>query len=159
MEEVWRNVVHYEGLYEVSNLGRVRNKDGHIMAQFNNGNGYMQLSLTKFGKSYHEYVHRLVAMAFIPNPDNKPQVDHRDTVRSNNEVSNLRWVTASENDLNECTVEKKRHSNSCKQVQCIETGKIYFSTSEVARQFGLKGIRDHLMGKSKSFAGYHWRYI
>ena len=104
MNEVWKDVVHYEGLYEVSNLGRVRNKQTQkIKAQTSNYNkttnkgGYLTVQLWKNNCSKREYVHRLVAMAFIPNPDHKPQVNHKDEIKTNNEVSNLEWVTCSEN--------------------------------------------------------------
>ena len=104
MNEVWKDVVHYEGLYEVSNLGRVRNKQTQkIKAQTSNYNkttnkgGYLTVQLWKNNRSKREYVHRLVAMAFIPNPDHKPQVNHKDEIKTNNEVSNLEWVTCLEN--------------------------------------------------------------
>lgn len=104
MNEVWKDVVHYEGLYEVSNLGRIRNKNTQqIKEQHSNYNkktgngGYMFVTLYKHNKSKREYVHRLVAMAFIPNPDNLPHVNHKDEVKTNNEVSNLEWCTAQYN--------------------------------------------------------------
>lgn len=104
MNEVWKDVVHYEGLYEISNFGRVRNKKTQkIKVQKSNYNkktgkgGYLFVDLWKHNKGRREYVHRLVAMAFIPNPDNKPQVNHKDEIKTNNEVSNLEWVTVKEN--------------------------------------------------------------
>lgn len=104
MEEIWKDVVHYEGLYEVSNLGRVRSTSTKkIKPQHSNYNkktgqgGYMVVNLWKFNKGKNEYVHRLVAMAFIPNPNNLPQVNHKDEVKTNNEASNLEWVTSKQN--------------------------------------------------------------
>lgn len=166
MEEIWKDCKYYEDLYEISNLGRVRSKRTNtIIAQHSNGSGYMAVSLYlepdgRHGKCKREYVHRLVALTFIPNPDNKPQVDHIDTVRSNNEVSNLRWVTPSENN-NNCITKAKMIANSpsAKKVLCIETGKIYNSTQEIARQFKKAGIRDHLTGHTKTYCGYHWKYL
>ena len=120
MEEIWKDIVHYEGLYQVSNLGRVKSverdkflpngtKNGHIaeriMPQFSNYNpksghgGYMWVSLWKFGKVKQEYVHRLVALAFIPNPENKPQVNHKDEVKTNNAVDNLEWCDCRYNNM------------------------------------------------------------
>ena len=108
--EVWKDIPHYEELYEVSNLGRVRCKTnrrlcgnqygsnyerkGDILPQWDSGKGYQKVKLNGIRgssiKGRQEYVHRLVAMAFVPNPENKPQVDHIDTCKSNNESTNLR---------------------------------------------------------------------
>lgn len=101
--EVWKDVVGFEGLYKVSNFGRVRAighglRRGCIMAdKFNKLDGYMHLSLTKYGVPHHFVTHRLVAIAFIPNPDNKPTVNHKDFNRCNNRVENLEWMTQKEN--------------------------------------------------------------
>ena len=94
MEEIWKEI---EFGYEVSNLGNVRNKE-HIK-QLCNVNGYMYVHLWLKGKMYNRSVHRLVATAFIENPNNYPQVDHIDGNRSNNNVENLRWITCSLNNL------------------------------------------------------------
>ena len=105
--ETWRPVVGYEGDYEVSDHGRVRvvkegrkrvRPVGSILPQFVQSTGrYKTVHLYKDNKGLTVRVHRLVALAFIPNPDNKPQVNHKDSDWSNNHVSNLEWVTASEN--------------------------------------------------------------
>lgn len=104
--EKWMDIPHYEGLYMVSNFGRIKSverdvfmPDGetrnghieeHIVPQYDNGTGYQFVNLCKNNKRKREYVHRLVALAFIPNPDKKPQVDHIDTDKANNIVENLR---------------------------------------------------------------------
>lgn len=110
MEEIWKPIKGYEGLYEVSNLGRVRSLDRCVV--YANGqvhihrgkilrpgisNGYMQVHLCKCGDMKQPLVHRLVADAFIPNPENLPQVNHKDENPSNNEVSNLEWCTSEYN--------------------------------------------------------------
>lgn len=109
MEEIWKPIKDYVGLYEVSNLGNVRSlpkmcgfrKDkGRIVKPFTNNNGYKLVSLSKDKKMKHFQVHRLVANEFIDNPDNKQQVDHINRNRSDNRVENLRWVSASENGNN-----------------------------------------------------------
>lgn len=113
MREVWKAVEGFCGLYEVSNEGRVKALERLVM---NNGglqrkherilkinyrnNNHGMVVLCKDGKTYPRLVHRLVASAFIPNPDNKPVVDHIDTDVHNNRVENLRWVTVQENCLN-----------------------------------------------------------
>ena len=96
MQEKWRPVVGYEGLYEVSNLGRVRRI--RIVEPTKKKHGYMQISLVgKDGVRRSHRLHRIVAMAFIPNPEGKPQVNHRDENPENNRAKNLEWATAEEN--------------------------------------------------------------
>ncbi|HRF69797.1 MAG TPA: NUMOD4 domain-containing protein [Candidatus Pelethenecus sp.] len=98
MKEVWKDTVGYEGLYLVSNLGKVyslrRNK---VYKEFIEKNGYNRISVIKNGVRKKELVHRLVAKTFIPNPQGKLCVNHKDNNRSNNKVDNLEWVTQKEN--------------------------------------------------------------
>lgn len=89
--EEWRPVVGYEGLYEVSDWGNVRNRYSKVLKAGNNGNGYCYVCLCKNGSKNNNYVHRLVAEAFIPNPDNLPEVNHIDENKSNNAYCNLEW--------------------------------------------------------------------
>lgn len=106
-DEIWKPISGYEGLYEVSNFGRVkslelRNKSSihertKILNATDNGHGYKIVGLTKNKKRNNFYVHRLVACAFIPNPDNLPVIDHIDHDRSNNKSQNLRWTTQKDN--------------------------------------------------------------
>ena len=97
MEEVWKDIKGYEGLYQVSNMGRVRNSKGCIMKQAVNDKGYLRIRLSKDGKKSHFRVHRLVAETFIPNPDNKAEVNHISCMKSDNRASNLEWVSSEEN--------------------------------------------------------------
>lgn len=119
MEEIWKSIAGFDGLYEVSNFGRVRSIDrvvydfmpyprkrqlkGKVLRTHDNGVGYKFVFLRKDLVTHKFYIHRLVADAFIPNPYNKPQVDHIDTMPSNNYVGNLKWVTQSENNYNPIT--------------------------------------------------------
>ena len=96
MEEIWKDVVGYEGLYEVSNLGRVR-RDGKILKPTKIKNGYLYVGLHKNGIQKTVRVHRLVASAFIPNPQNLPCVNHKDEDKTNNAVDNLEWCTSQYN--------------------------------------------------------------
>lgn len=100
-EEIWRNIIDFPD-YFVSNLGRVKSirKPGRevIMNHCRNGNGYLAVFLYKEkGKDYKAYIHRLVASAFIPNPENKEQVNHKNCIRHDNRLENLEWLTNHEN--------------------------------------------------------------
>ncbi len=101
VEEIWKPIVGYEGLYSVSTLGAVRNdKTNKILKPRVHKRGYRNVCLCKPGLHKNCTVHRLVAIAFIPNPLHKKEVDHRDRNRANNHIENLRWSTRSENASN-----------------------------------------------------------
>ena len=126
MHEIWKSVLGFEGLYEVSNLGRVKalerlvinngglqRKHERILKQHSSEKRrHCTVVLCKDGKTYPKLVHRLVATAFIPNPDGKPVVDHIDTNPFNNCVDNLRWVTVQENCNNPLT---RQHGSDAKK--------------------------------------------
>ncbi len=91
MEEIWKDIKGYEGLYKVSNLGRVRDFKGKIKPMYKQNKGYYCLSLCKDGKTFHPTIHRLVAEHFIDNPNGLTQVNHKDGDKSNNHATNLEW--------------------------------------------------------------------
>ena len=125
LDEIWKDVPYYDGAYQVSNYGRVKsftNGKTHYKAQHDNGRGYMTVQLWKDGKGKKEYVHRLVALAFIPNPDKLPQVNHKDEDKQNNYVNNLEWCDNSYNNKYGTLPERKRQT-------CIEHG-VYERTRE-----------------------------
>lgn len=94
----WKLIEGFDGIYSVSNYGEVRNnKTGRLMKQRKTEKGYLRVGLTNNGKPKCMRVHRLVAQAFIPNPDDKPEVNHIDFNKENNCVNNLEWVTGKEN--------------------------------------------------------------
>ena len=98
--------------YQVSNTGLVRSikfNKVKMIGQYINCNGYNIVSLCSQGKQKTHTVHRLVALAFIPNPDNNPQIDHINRIKTDNRVENLRWVTVSENQINTLTRAEHRH--------------------------------------------------
>lgn len=113
MKEIWKDIEEYNGMYQVSNLGRVRGVDryvpnttkssrlvtGRLLRDANNGRGYRYVTISFNHKRSNHYVHRLVATAFIPNPDNKGQVNHKDFNKANNAESNLEWVSHRENKI------------------------------------------------------------
>ena len=116
MKEMWKDIPGYERLYQVSNLGNVRslnyNRTGEIklLKQIPDKGGYKTIQLCKNGKPKHCKIHRLVAMAFIPNPNNLPAVNHKDENPSNNNVNNLEWCTIAYN--NNYGTKKERLSES-----------------------------------------------
>ena len=110
--EIWKHVKGYDK-YFVSSMGNVMNiKTGRILKPVDNGKGYIFVSLCSHGNSLTHLVHRLVAEAFIPNPKNKPEVNHRDEVKTNNLLGNLEWLTRTEN--NNYGMRNKRASMALK---------------------------------------------
>ena len=148
MQEIWKDIPNYEGIYQVSNLGNVKSLDkivnsaiknnskvkrtGKILKQHNK-NGYMQVTLIHNNKRKYYNVHRLVALTFIPNPENKPQVNHKDENKLNNCVDNLEWCTAKYN----CNYGKRN-------------SKIYNSTSFKRVKIELYDLQGNFIASFKS---------
>lgn len=183
MEEIWENIKGYEALYAVSNFGRVKTwtkitprnikiLEG-IKSQEIQGIGYRHVHLCKNGKRENFLTHRLVAVHFIPNPENKPEVNHIDSDPSNNHVDNLEWVTASEN--------MKHHYKSGRsnidRISLISAAmrrrpvtqialdgtpiKTWPSITDAARSFPkctTGEICDCLHGHQKTCKGFKWKY-
>jgi len=106
MEE-WRPIVDYPE-YEVSNAGNVR-RNGRVLKPSSDSDGYLIVSPCKNNIQTTKKVHRLIAIAFIPNPNNKPQIDHINRIKTDNRVENLRWATYSENNINRPIRSEHRH--------------------------------------------------
>ena len=146
-EEIWKPIKEFEGYYEVSNIGRVRSLNykrtgkEKILKNIEDYKGYLEVGLTKNGKRKQFKVHRLVAEAFIPNPENKPCIDHINTVKSDNRVENLRWVTYKENSNNEKTLEKFKGENH------HFFGKHHTEETKKKISEAQKGENNHMYGK------------
>lgn len=154
--EVWKDIEGYEGSYQVSSYGRVRSLDriddnnhplkGQIIKQHLSNRGYYRVFLYKKQKMKAFSVHRLVASAFIPNPENKACIDHISCNKEDNSVSNLRWCSHSENMCNSITYEQNLKAHESKKIPvmcCDEEGnviKIYPSISSVKEDGHSQGI-------------------
>ncbi len=156
--ETWKDIPGFEGRYQASSLGRIKSlnyrhtgKEG-ILEQRKNRNGYLQVNLCKNGKRKQSLVHRLVAEAFSPNPEGKPDVDHinNDGPKTDCLASNRRWVTSIEN----------KNNGQSKKILCVETNIVYHSSMDAKRKTGAdnSSIIKCCRGKLKSTGGYHWRY-
>lgn len=181
MEEIWKDVKGYEGLYKVSNYGRIKSliriKNNYdinttllvkvtlpekIRKLQLTKDGYYRVGLTKNNKQIYFQVHRLVAEAFIPNPDNLPQINHKDENKTNNRVDNLEWCTPKYN-ANYGTRNERQSKKLYKPVRCIETGAIYESLMSASEATGvsignLSSVCNNRVGY-KTTGGYHWEYI
>ena len=144
-----RDIEGYEGLYAVTSCGRIWSyKTKRFLKPFSNAQGYLRVSLFKDGHAKTFRVNRLVAQAYIPNPDNLPEVDHLDGNKEHNWIKNLEWVSSCEN-----TVRAKGI-----KVKCVETGQIFRSQAEAAREMGvqLSNLNKVIKGERKTTGGYHF---
>jgi len=162
MKEIWKTIEGFEN-YEVSTEGEVRNKKtGRVLKQWLNENGYLQVVLCLNGKKTVKRVHRLVAEAFIPNPDNNPQVNHIDEDKTDNRVDNLNWMTAKENS-NYGTSTQRQAENISKPIIVIYRDNTYEefpSATIAAKELGLwqQNIVKVLKGKRNKTGGLRFRY-
>ena len=150
----------YEGLYAITSCGKVWSYRSKKFLEQSNVGGYRQVNLSKDGVKKMCLVHRLVAEAYIPNPDNKPQVSHKDEVRDHNWIGNLEWTTAKEN-CNYGTHNERLSKSMSKAVYCVELEKQFYGASVAARELGLnqQNISACCNGKRKTCGGYHWHFI
>ena len=164
MEEVWKDVVGYEGLYQVSNLGRVKSlKRNQLLKPKIAKNGYVQVKLYN-GDKKTRYIHRLVANAFLDNHNGKAEVNHIDSNPSNNRLDNLEWVTHKENMEWSALQGTMIRAKICKRRPIIgtdENGKMYiFEKLRDVEKFGFdrKNVSMCCNGKYKQHKGLTWKY-
>lgn len=190
--EIWKDIPEYEGLYQVSNLGNVRSlnynktKKIKVLKQGIQKKGYLFITLSKEGKHKSYNAHRLVAKVFIPNPNNLPQVNHKDEDKTNNSVENLEWCSAEYNVNYGTRTDRhrqnmigknignpkiktmlgkfgKEHNNSKPINQYTKEGvliKIWDCAADVKRELGFnqQNIGKCAMGKRKTANGFIWKY-
>lgn len=183
MTEIWKDIKGFEGCYQVSNLGRIKslpreiyNGKGHytstekILSGHMITNGYLQVELKKDNKRNLKLIHCLVAEAFIPNLDNKPQVNHKNGNKTKNNVDNLEWCTNSENQIHAYYMGLSKHSEIAgkpkKAVYQIDlkTNVIintYSSIAEAGRLTNTRSSNISLVcnGSRNSAGGYKWEYV
>lgn len=169
MIEEWREVYGFDVLYEVSNLGRVRTKyhgksgygnEYRYLIPLDNGNGYLRLNLQSNQRPRTTYIHRLVAEAFVPNPNGYAEINHKDENKRNNRFDNLEWCEHIYN-CNYGTRNERTSRKNEKSIRCVETGIVYASLREAAEvmDIGVTAIGNCLKGRSKSCRGYTWEYV
>lgn len=162
-----KDIKGYEGLYAITEDGQVWSYRRKIFRKLSKSkDGYVRVSLNKDGKVFTIEIHKLVAQAYIPNPEGKPQVNHKDEDKTNNCVDNLEWVSVKEN-ANHGTrnerVRKARIGKTIKRrkVYCVELDKQFNSQAEAVRETGISQtcLSCALNGKRLTAGGYHWRYV
>lgn len=178
MEEIWKDIEDYEG-YQVSNLGRVRSLDrynsrgywikGCILKPTMDKKGYLNVGLSKNNQGKTFKVHRLVALHFIPNIENKPEIDHINTIKTDNRAINLRWVTPKENSNNPISLVNKSESkkgikNHRHQpvLQYDKDGNFIREWDTITEAETTLNITHKIhyvcQGKRKTCGGYIWKY-
>ncbi|MBQ8207049.1 MAG: HNH endonuclease [Bacilli bacterium] len=182
MQEIWKDIKGYEGLYKASNLGRIKSmprhgthvREEHILKQNVNRKGYSIVGLTKNSKTSTITVHRLVANAFIPNPNNLPQVDHINDNKKDNSINNLQWITNEDNMKKAWltgarSIEKtyKRGKENCraKIVNQYDLKNNYIRTwyciRDIEKELGFdnRNISACCRNKRPTAYGYKWKYV
>ena len=177
-EELWKPINNY-GNYEVSNFGKVRNKNTKRILREYTKSGYSIVGLSKNGIIKSFSIHRLVGLLFIDNPDNKPEINHKDKNKNNNNINNLEWVTSKENNIHKCDEirknKKKIMNNQNIKINkfdmCNNFLKTYNSIIDAANDIFINnnltnninsirnGISRVINGKYKSSFGYRWEIV
>lgn len=172
MEE-WRDVLGYEGYYQVSSLGRIRSyKRQGWKKEYLRGHktklGYISVALRgKNNPQRQVLLHRIVADAFLPEDSTRPEINHKNGIRDDNRLDNLERCSRSENMkhsyevLNRVPPMLGKIGAHGKPVMCVETGVVYNSICDAGRKTGLcrEGVRDSALGRHQTCGGFHWKYL
>lgn len=172
MQEIWKDVCNYEGYYQISNKGRIKSLDryverngklvkvkGKILNLNKNNAGYYYLNLCTNNSRKKFLIHRLVAIAFIPNQNKLKCINHKDENKSNNSVENLEWCNHKYNS-NYGNIRSKLSDKKCKSVICLELNKKFKSQTEAANYFNIKqsAISFCCNNSNRTAGGYHWQF-
>lgn len=164
----WRDIPNWDGKYKVNTVGQIKSKRrNHLMTPHPDKNGYLIVHLrygTRGEKSTSYRVHRAVALAFIPNPDDKPEVNHKNGRKDDNRVENLEWTTTKENHHHARSLGLREYVYNHMPVEQIDrkTGEVvarYNSQSDAGKALGIcdTGISMVIHGKRPTAGGYYWR--
>ena len=170
--EIWKELIDNPN-YLVSTTGRVRRRGSIKDHSVRNKDGYSTIDLYHDGERRTKRVHRLVAETFLPNPDDKPEVNHIDGNKRNNDVSNLEWVTSKENCRHAWDNGLMRPSYGMlgknnpnggrkgKQIRIVETGEVFNNLKECEEAINgnNRHINDCLRGRQRTHRGYHFEYV
>lgn len=156
MEEVWKDIVGYEGLYQVSNFGRVKNNN-KLLKGYIAGRGYIYVVLYKNNIRKHKTIHSLVALHFIENPDNLYTINHKDENKLNNRVDNLEWMSIDNNNKYSLLGGKNSRAVPILQYENNKLIKEWDSVRDAIREYGF-GITSNLKNKTQKSYGYYWKY-
>lgn len=159
--EKWKDIKGFEGIYQVSSYGRVKNKrTNRILRPSINAYNYLSVVLCKDGEKKCVRIHRLVAQAFIPNPDNKPCIDHIDGIGFNNFVENLRWCTSKENGNYPLAKERKQRPRTLIEGYSPDDGSkiVSFNSYKEADEKGFRSgmIRSSIV-RGKTYKGLYYK--
>lgn len=161
--EIWKTIPFGDNNYQISNLGRVKNTLSNIiLKQSIAGRGYLKVALYSRGHGKQHYIHRLLAEAYLENHNSEPTVNHKDGDKTNNVLSNLEWLSYSENNKHAFLKGLKSNKSNSRPVECLKEGVViarFASTREGARKMGCfqSNIRKVLDGEYTQTAGYFWR--
>jgi hypothetical protein len=186
MEEIWKTIDGHKGIFEYSSLGRIKSVGRWVHCiRYNkpysrfepekilkpkNDKGYLRIGLCINGRRIFRPVHRLIAMAFIPNPQNKPTVNHKNGIKTDNRVENLEWATISENTQHSFDNGLQLPRRGSDNIQSVPVAQFtmegvwvrdWAGMGDIKRGLGLSqgSISNCIHGKTKSYSGYIWRKI
>lgn len=155
-----KDIKGYEGLYAITSCGKVWSyRSKKFLKSCKQSTEYLAVTLCKDGTRKSYTIHRLVAEAYLPNPNNLPQVNHKDENKTHNYINNLEWCDNTYN-VNYGTRNKRVGRARSKTVICVETNIVYYSPTEVEQTLGIDASSIHkcCKGKRHTAGGYHWRY-